>query len=388
MGVPSVSTLAEPPTARFGAIGQSLGAFLWYATSSYAFQAKFNEIMRGSGNTALVAGGFEIAPFAIGGSFASRANQEAAATYRPDQYGVSTVHYDDVDDTGYSVSGVCFDARERMDARLSGNQVVHLLNDQGQADAVAAAGLTALTPAEGADNWLNAWSDLTTGYRQYLENASSGRIMQVLLGRSLSLTNTWAYQRIRQKQLAYIGASGGAVIKALEAWDLEYADSVHPSIAGQTVYGERLAEMVALRCYGVTSYVNASGATITIYNGPSIASASLSSDGLTATVTLTQESGDTIYMPPRDGPPPCGFAFYSAAADMDRVFTTGDPPPIQRPTQPWGWNSTSRALTFPLTTPITGGLKLAFPADNVPDFNPDLVISGRTSGKPLQTWPS
>jgi hypothetical protein len=387
MAIPTVSTTSYP-TARFGAIGQSLAAFLYYSHAGYAFKTKFAEIMRGSGNDATVDGGIEIAPYATGGSFASLTNKNAAAVYDADSYTSSAVHWDDIAPTGYDT--VATSARSRMLARDASNKVVHLLGDQGQADAVCAAGLTSLTPVQGSDNWENAWTNLIPGYREYLNNSTTGKIAWALLGRSLSLTDTFAYERIRQKQLDVIAASSGGMFKALETWDLELGDSVHPSIVGQTTYGYRLAELVAKTLYSVTSYTDANGDTIKIYEGPTIASVSLAADDVTVTVTLASETvtgtEDTIYMPPRAGPPPCGFAFWDASEDMDAVFSSSSPPPVQRPTGDWSWNSTTKALTFTLATPITGTLAMAFPYDNVADFNLDAVIKGSVSDKPLQSW--
>ena len=388
MAVPSTSTLAAFPTARFGSIGQSLAAFLYYSHAGYAFKTKFAEIMRGSGNSATVDGGIEIAPYSTGGSYASQANRDAAGASS------SAYHYDDVAPaTGYSVDGVCFDARTRMLARDASNKVVHLLADQGQADSAATSGTInqgTLTVVQGATNWYNAWNSLIPGYREYLNNSTTGKIAWAMLGRSLSNTDTMAYERIRQKQLALITANSSAMFKALETWDLELGDSVHPSIVGQTIYGYRLAEMVAKTCYGVTSYTNTAGATVKIYAGPTIASVSKAADNVTITVTLASETvtdtEDVIDMPSRSGPPPCGFAFWDASANMDAVFSSSSPPPIQRPKNSWAWNSSSKALTFTLATPITGTIAMAFPFDNVADFNPDAVICGTTSDKPLQSW--
>jgi len=384
MAIPTVSTLGSYPTARFGAIGQSLAAFLYYGPAGYAFKTKFAEIMRGSGNSATVDGGIEIGPYAIGGSYASKANRDAAAS-------ASSYHYDDTGGTplGYSADGTCFDARASMLARDASNKVVHLLADQGQADSAATSGTInqgTLTVVQGATNWYNAWNSLIPGYREYLNNSTTGKIAWAMLGRSLSNTDTMAYERIRQKQLALITANSSAMFKALETWDLELGDSVHPSIVGQTIYGYRLAEMVAKTCYGVTSYNNTAGAPVTIYAGPTIASVSKAGDNVTITVTLAQEGADTIDMPSLSGPPPCGFAFWDASANMDAVFTSSSPPPVQRPMNSWAWNSTTKALTFTLATPITGTIAMAFPFDNVADFNPDAVICGTTSDKPLQSW--
>jgi hypothetical protein len=382
MAIPNVSTLGSYPTARFGAIGQSLAAFLYYSHAGYAFKTKFAEIMRAAGgaNPAIVNGGIEIAPYATGGSWASQANRDAAGSTS------SSYHYDDtVTATGYTgPDSVCDSARDRMYARNASNKVFHLLADQGQADSAATSGEISqgtLTVVQGATNWLNAWTALITGYREYLDNPTTGQIAWVMLGRSLSNTDTMAYERIRQKQLQLITDNSTKMFKAAEAWDLELGDSVHPSIVGQTVYGERLAEMVAKTCYGVTSY---SGTTI--YAGPTIASVSKAANNLTVTVTLTQEGSDTIYMPSRSGPAPCGFAFWDASANMDAVFSTSSPPPIQRPTSSWSWNSTSKVITFTLPTAITGTLAMAYPFDNVADFDPDTVIKGSVSNKPLQSW--
>lgn len=378
MAIPTVSTLGSYPTARFGAIGQSLAAFLYYSHAGYAFKAKFAEIMRGSGNDAIADGGIEIAPYATGGSYASQLNQTAVG-------GSASVHWDD---SGAGARGsVCQSAYERMDERVAGNYVQHLLADQGQADAAVAAGQTAISPPTGATNWYNAWVNLVPEYRYHLDTAVTGKIAWAMLGRttSSSMTNSLGYHRIRQKQAALIAATA-TMFKGCETWDLELGDSVHPSIVGQTVYGERLAEMVAKTLYSVTSYTDADGATVTIYEGPTIASVSLAADDVTVTVVLAGDSGDTISMPSRAGPPPCGFGFYDGSANMDAVFSTaGTLPPVQRPTGDWSWSSGSKTLTFTLDTPITGTIKLAFPFDNVSDFHPDLVISGSTSGKPLQT---
>ena len=383
MAIPSVSTTSYP-TARFGSIGQSLAAFLYYSHAGYAFKTKFAEIMRGSGNSATVDGGIEIAPYSTGGSYGSKANRDAAGASS------SAYHYDDTGGApGYSVDGVCYDARVKMNNRDASNKVVHLLADQGQADSAATSGTInqgTLTVVQGATNWYNAWNNLITGYRQYLNNSTTGQIAWMMLGRSLSNTNTLAYERIRQKQLALITANSTKMFKAAETWDLELGDSVHPSIVGQTIYGYRLAEMVAKTCYGVTSYTNTAGATVTIYAGPTIASVSKAGDNVTITVTLAQEGADTIDMPSLSGPPPCGFAFWDASANMDAVFSSSSPPPIQRPKNSWAWNSTTKALTFTLATPITGTIAMAFPFDNVADFNPDAVICGTTSDKPLQSW--
>jgi hypothetical protein len=108
------------------------------------------------------------------------------------------------------------------------------------------------------------------------------------------------------------------------------------------------------------------------------------------TVTLASETvtgtEDVIDMPSRSGPPPCGFAFWDASANMDAVFSSSSPPPVQRPMNSWSWSSGSKTLTFTLATPITGTIAMAFPYDNVADFNPDTVIKGTTSDKPLQSW--
>ena len=383
MAIPNVSTTSYP-TARFGSIGQSLAAFLYYSHAGYAFKSKFAEIMRGSGNSATVNGGIEIAPYSTGGSYGSKANRDAAGASS------SAYHYDDTGGApGYSADGVCFDARVKMNNRDASNKVVHLLADQGQADSAATSGTInqgTLTVVQGATNWYNAWNNLITGYRQYLNNSTTGQIAWMMLGRSLSNTNTLAYERIRQKQLALITANSTKMFKAAETWDLELGDSVHPSIVGQTIYGYRLAEMVAKTCYGVTSYTNTAGATVTIYAGPTIASVSKAGDNVTITVTLAQEGADTIDMPSLSGPPPCGFAFWDASADMNVPFSNSSPPPVQRPKNSWAWNSTTKALTFTLATPITGTIAMAFPFDNVADFNPDAVICGTTSDKPLQSW--
>jgi len=389
VAVPSSSTLAAFPTARFGSIGQSLAAFLYYSHAGYAFKTKFAEIMRGSGNSATVNGGIEIAPYSTGGSWASKANRDAAGSTS------SSYHYDDTGGTplGYSAAGVCYDARVKMNARDASNKVVHLLADQGQADSAATSGTIdqgTLTVVQGATNWYNAWDNLITGYRQYLNNSTTGQIAWMLLGRSLSNTDTFAYERIRQKQLDLITANSTKMFKAAETWDLELGDSVHPSIVGQTIYGYRLAEAVAKNCYSVTSYTDANSATVKIYAGPTIASVSLAADDVTVTVTLASETvtgtEDVIDMPSRSGPPPCGFAFWDASADMDEVFDSSDPPPVQRPMNSWSWSSGSKTLTFTLATPITGTIAMAFPYDNVADFNPDTVIKGTTSDKPLQSW--
>jgi hypothetical protein len=144
--------------------------------------------------------------------------------------------------------------------------------------------------------------------------------------------------------------------------------------------------MVAKTLYSVTSYTDADGATVTIYPGPTIDSVSLAADDVTVTVTLASDSGDAIDMPSRSGPPPCGFAFWDASANMDAVFSSSSPPPVQRPMNSWSWSSGSKTLTFTLATPITGTIAMAFPYDNVADFNPDTVIKGSTSDKPLQSW--
>jgi len=376
MAVPASSTLAAFPTARFGAIGQSLAAFLYYSHAGYAFKAKFAEIMRGSGNDATVDGGIEIAPYATGGSYASQLNQTAVG-------GSASVHWDD---SGAGARGsVCQSAYERMDARVVGNYVQHLLADQGQADAAVAAGQTAISPPTGATNWYNAWVNLlgaSANYREHLDNPATGKVIWALLGRttSSSITNSLGYHRIREKQVALIAADASTRYR-FETWDLELGDSVHPSIVGQTAYGYRMAEAVAKNVYGVTTYNGT-----TIYEGPTIASVILAADDVTVTVVLAGDSGDTISMPSRAGPPPCGFGFYDGSANMDAVFSTaGTLPPVQRPTGDWGWVSGTKTLTFTLATPITGTIKLAFPFDNVSDFHPDLVISGSTSGKPLQT---
>jgi hypothetical protein len=375
MAIPTVTTPGSYPTARFGAIGQSLAAFLYYSHAGYAFKAKFAEIMRGSGNDAIADGGIEIAPYATGGSYASQLNK--AAVTGSD----ASVHWDD---SGAGARGsVCQSAWERMRDRVVGNKVQHLLADQGQADAAVAAGQTAISPATGANNWASAWASLVPEYRYYLDTAATGQIAWAMLGRSFtsSLTNSLGYERIRQKQLALLAANPTTMFKGCETWDLELGDSVHPSIVGQTTYGERLAEMVAKTLYGVTSY---SGTTI--YAGPTIASVSLAADDVTVTVTLASDSGDAIDMPSRSGPAPCGFAFWDASANMDAVFSSSSPPPVQRPTSTWSWSSGSKALTFTLPTPITGTIAMAFPFDNVADFDPDTVIKGSTSDKPLQSW--
>jgi hypothetical protein len=391
MAIPSVSTTTYP-TARFGAIGQSLAAFLYYSYAGYAFKTKFAEIMRGSGNDAIVDGGIEIAPYATGGSFASRENKDAAEAYDADAYTSSAVHWNDITGT---YDTVATSARSRMLARNASNKVVHLLADQGQADSVCAAGLTAFVspgvgPVQGADNWNNAWTNLIPGYREYLESSVTGQIAWAMLGRSLSLTDTLGYERIRQEQLALLNDNPGAIFKGLETWDVELGDSVHPSIVGQTTYGYRLAEMVARELYGVTSYTDADGATVKIYAGPTIASVSLAADNVTVTVTLASETvtgdEDTIYMPPRAGPCPCGFAFWDAAEDMDQIFSSSYPPPVQRPGGDWSWDPATKEITFTLATPITGTIAMAFPFDNVSDFNPDAVIKGSVSDKPLQSW--
>jgi len=388
MAVPTSSTTSYP-TARFASIGQSLAAFLYYSHAGYAFKTKFAEIMRGSSNDAIVDGGIEIAPYSTGGSWASKANRDAAGSTS------SAYHYDDTGGTpaGYGTAGVCFDARTKMNARDASNKVVHLLADQGQADSAATSGTInqgTLTVVQGATNWYNAWTNLITGYRQYLNNSTTGLIGWVVLGRSLSNTDTLAYERIRQKQLALITANTSPntvkMFKAVESWDLELGDSVHPSQDGQTVYGERLAEAVAKNCYSVTSYTNSDGDSVTIYAGPTIASVSLAGDDVTVTVTLTQEGSDTIDVPSLSGPPPCGFAFWDASANMDAVFSSSSPPPVQRPTNSWSWSSGSKTLTFTLATQITGTIAMAFPYDNIADFNPDTVIKGSTSDKPLQSW--
>jgi hypothetical protein len=383
MAIPTVSTTSYP-TARFGAIGQSLAAFLYYSHAGYAFKTKFAEIMRGSGNDATVDGGIEIAPYATGGSYASQLNQTAVG-------GSASVHWDD---SGAGARGsVCESAHSRMLARNASNKVVHLLGDQGQADSACTSGEVSqgtLTVVQGATNWFNAWTNLIPQYRANLNNSTTGKIAWAMLGRSLSNTDTLAYERIRQKQLALITANSSAMFKGCETWDLELGDSVHPSIVGQTLYGYRLAEMVARELYSVTSYTDADGATVKIYAGPTIASVSLASDDVTVTVTLASETvtgtEDVIDMPSRSGPPPCGFAFWDASANMDAVFSSSSPPPVQRPMNSWSWSSGSKTLTFTLATPITGTIAMAFPYDNVADFNPDTVIKGTTSDKPLQSW--
>lgn len=399
MAIPNVSTLASYPTARFGAIGQSLAAFLYYSYAGYGFKTKFAEIMRGSGNDAIVDGGIEIAPYATGGSFASQNNKDAAEAYDSEAYTSSAVHWIDNSATYGSVAS---SARTRMLARNASNKVTHLMGDQGQADAVIAAGLGAFVspsvgPAEGADNWENAWTNLIPGYREYLESSVTGQIAWAMLGRSLSLTDTLGYERIRQKQLQLLADNPGAIFKGLETWDLELGDSVHPSNVGQTIYGQRLAEMIARELYGVVEYEDAAeqadpgfGTTVKIFEGPSIASVSLAADNVTVTVTVASETvtgtEDTIYMPPRAGPVPCGFAFWDASEDMDQIFNTTDPPPVQRPSGDWSWNPATLEITFTLATPITGTIAMAFPFDNVSDYNPDAVIKGSVSDKPLQSW--
>jgi hypothetical protein len=381
LAVPSSSVLSAFPTGRFGAIGQSLAAFLYYSHAGYAFKTKLAEILRGSGDAGLVAianGGIEIAPYATGGSYASQLNETAVTGSD------ASVHWDD---SGAGARGsVCQSAYERMDERVAGNYVQHLLADQGQADAAVAAGQTAISPPTGATNWYNAWVNLlgaSANYREHLDNPATGKVIWALLGRttSSSMTNSLGYHRIREKQVALIAADASTRYR-FETWDLELGDSVHPSIVGQTAYGYRMAECVAKNVYGVTTYNGT-----TIYEGPTISSVSLAADDVTVSVVLASDTLDAISMPSRSGPPPCGFGFYDGSANMDAVFSTaGTMPPVQRPTGDWGWVSGStKTLTFTLATPITGTIKLAFPFDNVSDFHPDLVISGSTSGKPLQT---
>jgi len=384
MAVPTVTTPGSYPTGRFGAIGQSLAAFLYYSHGGYAFKTKLAEILRGSGDSALVAianGGIEVAPYATGGSYASQLNKAAVTGSS------ASVHWDD---SGAGARGsVCDSAWTRMRDRVSGNKAQHLLADQGQADAAVAAGQTAISPPTGATNWYNAWVNLVPEYRYQLDTAVTGKIAWAVLGRSLSLTDTLGYERIRQKQLALI-ANTATMFKGLETWDLELGDSVHPSIVGQTAYGYRLAEMVAKNIYGLTSYTDASGATVKIYAGPTIASVSKAANNVSITVTLASETvagaEDAISMPSRSGPAPCGFAFWDASANMDAVFSSSSKPPIQRPTSSWGWNRTSKVITFTLATPITGTLAMAYPFDNVDDFDPATVIKGSVSAKPLQSW--
>jgi hypothetical protein len=196
------------------------------------------------------------------------------------------------------------------------------------------------------------------------------------------------------KQLALLAAKSSVMFKGLETWDLELGDSVHPSIVGQTVYGYRLAEMVAREIYGIVSYTNYLGIVVKIYAGPTIASVSKAGDNVTVSVTLASETvtgtEDVIDMPSTSGPPPCGFGFWDASANMDAVYSTASPPPVHRPVNGWnwGWSSGSKILTFVLPTPILGTIKMGFPYDNVSDFDPTLAIGGTTSLKPLQTWAS
>jgi hypothetical protein len=234
--------------------------------------------------------------------------------------------------------------------------------------------------------WVNLLG-ASANYREHLDNPATGKVIWALLGRttSSSMTNSLGYHRIREKQVALIAADASTRYR-FETWDLELGDSVHPSIVGQTTYGYRMAETVAKNVYGVTTYNNTAGAPVTIYDGPTISSVSKAADNVTITVVLAGDSGDAISRPSMAGPPPCGFGFYDGSANMDAVFSTaGTKPPVQRPTGNWVWVTGTKTLTFTLATPITGAIKLAFPFDNVSDFHPDLVISGSTSGKPLQT---
>jgi hypothetical protein len=386
LAVPTSSTLSAFPAIRAGTIGQSLAAFGHYSHSGYAFKTKLIEILRGSGDSALVAlanGGIEIAPYATGGSYASQLNKAAVTG------SAASVHWDD---SGAGARGsVCQSAWERMRDRVAGNKVQFLLGDQGQADSALAAGQYGFTPAAAANNWYNAWhNNLIREYRDKLDTAVPGKIAWGILGRSLSLDNTFAYERIRQKQLALVANNPTTMFK-FETWDTEIQDSVHGSIVGQTTYGYRMAEAVAKNYYGLTQYTNYSGVLVRIYSGPTITSVSKAVDNVTVTVTITAETvggvEDTISMPSASGPPPCGIAFWDASANMDAVFSTGSPPPIQRPNQTWSWTSGSgtKIAVFTLPTPITGTLKMAYPYDNVPDFNPDLVIKGNISKKPAQS---
>jgi len=243
-------------------------------------------------------------------------------------------------------------------------------------------------PTDGANNWYSAWHNhLIAQYRENMDPATSRKIAWAMLGRSTSssITDSIGYHRIREKQNLLITNNSSIIFKALETWDLELQDSVHPSIVGQIIYGHRLAESVAKNIYGVTTYTDASDNEVTIYDGPTFSSVTLEPDNVTVKVVLAGDAGDTIFMPSREGPPPCGFMFWDSSVDMNAVYSTADPFPGQRPKGDWDWDSGDKEITFTLATPITGTLKMAFPFDNVPDFNPDLVIKGNTSGKPLQT---
>jgi hypothetical protein len=377
------STPRTPATCRIGAIGQSLAAYYWYQTASATF---INRLVLAV-TPATLTDGASIAAFALGGSYASQENNDADYAYEiiTDPGAVQAETH--TDDTGALADGsVLVGVVPRM-ATLAGvsETTMHLIWDQGQADAFTATGTSGVDPDVAAERYRAAWEDWA--FSRYRLNTVSGdtsatKIGMQILGRSRSVNTDerLGYDRIRQQQLGMLASVAGA-FKLCETYDIELADSVHPSDGGQEVLAKRAAEAFAKAVYSVTSYTDENGDTVTIYDGPSISSVTKLTD-TTVQVVVTGNGESVSY--PSGGDIPCGFRFGDAAEDYDQVFDPdSNPVPVQAPT---GFSRSGNTLTFTLATPITGTVTMFFPYDTVPDFNPDLIIKGATSDKPLQSW--
>lgn len=362
MALTVTTTTRTANTYRWGICGQSLAAFGYYESEAFGIKETAVSLLS-------PANGVELAPYALGGSYASKKNR--------DNDGETTTSYH-CDDTGtLAVSPSVADIRVRMDARAAGNKIQHILWGQGQADALAACGGGALTPAQAAANYYAATMFALDDAAGYLTgcDASPYTIIQIN-GRTLSDTfdSALGYEQIRQQQLRIKGNHARCI--SVETYDLELRDSVHPSgttdFPAQYELGRRWAEALAKHAYAESG----------LYDGPSVSSVTKLSN--TSVQVVITGNGESVSYPSTSGPPPCLFRFGDAATNWDQVFTAETlAAAVQAPTS---WSRSGNTLTFNFPNAITGTVQMFFPFNNCPDFDPGLLITGATSEKPLQSY--
>lgn len=370
----TVNTTRTSNSLRLAAIGQSLGAFYYYNLCGYYVIKTLKDLVGSLTN------GVEIAPYAIGGSYASKTNMIAGDG--------SSAQWNDVTPAD-EPDTMLVNINVRKAERLAGNTIDHFIFSQGEADSEICGGYDGITPQQASLNYYNAWYKAITetdGYRANTTNGvtSNTKFFIQMIGRSYSNTKNFGYERIRQQQFNLIANIPG-VIKGPEAWDLALNDSVHPAntIESQGVLGLRMADVIMYNLYGMTDTVNIDGDVIPITFGPSISSVTKVSDQIVQVVIAG--NGESVSYPDLDTIP-CGFAFSDAGNNFNTVFddTSFDAMFIR----PVGYERSGNTLTFTLPTPITGSVKCFFPFDHVNDFNTNAVIRGATSDKPLQSYRS
>lgn len=344
----AVSTQTRPtPDLVILVGGQSLADFLTYTGAGDAFIAA----LRTHSDTPDLSGALafvELVDQATGGSFAVKAHADAetALTGLPTSYWYNIAG---------SASGPLLTAAVSAIGALSAKPTI-IVWDQGQADTAAASGaVDGISAATAAADYKTATEAIFSALRSACNPGSptSVPIFMAPLGRRASSSPSLGYEAIRQKQLEII-AGGTNIHRALEVYDLDLKDVVHPNRAGRRIYGTRIAETVARISLGGDD----------IFAGPSISGVTLD-NSTTLRVAISVEAGDSLVKPAN----PYGF----------RVEQSGSQVPVA--SMAWSGNDLLLTLASPVTTP-----DLFFPYDFVADFDPAKTITGSVSGKPLQSW--